>query len=217
MLVELKKEIKRLVIMLQEGKISEYEIELQLRRRFKNEFKSIEKPLLEAIAESRRQAQWNAGTMPNSDYVQKQMDKALDMIESRTKSGLNQNERSSLRYVYDGIKEGIKGNLNWADTVRETLRKLDYKEYHIQTEINTNQAAIDRSSRILDLLETSKDNGNDIFVLYEGMKPQRKFCKLHYGRIFSVAEVLKMQNSFGQPAASYMGGYNCTHRWDPVH
>lgn len=209
--------IKRLIIEYYNKSISEDDLYRKLRKCLEEEVGTKEEYTNQLISELRDYIKWNESTGSFSDYSKQQAEKAVQKIESRYKSAMTANGRSLLRNVYAGIKEGLNGNLDWAETVRDTLRKLDYKEHHINTEIETNQAAVDRARMIMDLLEASETgDGTDVFARYDGLRPQRKFCKLHYGGVFSVAEILQMENSFGQPAAYYMGGYNCTHRWVPV-
>jgi len=210
--------IKRLIIEYYNKSISEDDLYRKLRKALEEEVGSKEESTNRLIDELRDYIKWNDNTGALSDYSRQQADKAVNMIERRYNSAMTANGRSLLRNVYEGIKEGLNGNLDWSETVRDSLRKLDYKEHHINTEIETNQAAVDRARMIINLLESSETgDGTDVFAQYDGLRPQRKFCKLHYGGVYSVAEILEMINSFGQPAAYYMGGYNCTHRWVPFN
>lgn len=47
-------------------------------------------------------------------------------------------------------------------------------------------------------------------------KKTRDFCRQHTGHIYTLKEIQKLRNSFGGPALTEMGGYNCRHEWRPV-
>lgn len=114
--------------------------------------------------------------------------------------------------IFDAIEEGIKGNLNWKEIAAESINKLSAPGVRLNTEIDTHKAAFDRLTRIKNLEESGWQ-----FIEYAGPSGTiRPFCVDHVGRIYSIDEVKKMTNMFGQPALYYMGGYNCRHRWDPV-
>jgi len=44
----------------------------------------------------------------------------------------------------------------------------------------------------------------------------RVFCSKHVGKVYSINEINKMVNDFGQPVLYFRGGWNCRHYWTPV-
>lgn len=124
-------------------------------------------------------------------------------LESRTKEIFNTIQKS--------IAKSITENKDWKTIARESLRKINLEEHHINTEIETTKAALNNLTRF----EQFKDAGITK-LRYEGPKSERNFCKEHLGKVYLVAEVENMLNDFSQPAYSFAGGYNCRHRWVPV-
>lgn len=45
---------------------------------------------------------------------------------------------------------------------------------------------------------------------------KRHYCSEHLGKIYSIAEILKLSNGQGLSVLVYMGGYNCRDRWVAV-
>jgi len=45
----------------------------------------------------------------------------------------------------------------------------------------------------------------------------RDFCRKHLGKIYTIEQILKLNNGQGLSVLIYMGGYNCRHRWEAVY
>jgi hypothetical protein len=52
--------------------------------------------------------------------------------------------------------------------------------------------------------------------LYDGMPAQRPFCKEHLGHVYTLEEIMQMDNGQGLDVLTSLGGYNCVHFWTPV-
>ena len=143
-----------------------------------------------------------------SDYAVKNM----DLIKDATLYKFKTIDRRLIREISRAIEEGIKGDLNWRDTARVALRKYRIHKRHIETELNTTQAALDRLARLEQIRRT------DIrYVRYAGPSGTvRPFCVAHIGGVYRIEEIEGKLNRFRQPALYYMGGYNCRHRWAPM-
>ncbi|MCS7054079.1 MAG: hypothetical protein NZM09_10155 [Ignavibacterium sp.] len=146
-------------------------------------------------------------TTGSSEYLKdaKNMIRSASLQTETIKNNIAKN-------IFKAIDEGIKGNLAWQDIARESLSKINVLGLRIQTEIDTHKAAADRLIRVKNL-----EDGGWKYLRYAGPSGTiRPFCIDHVGRIYSIEEIKKMVNMFGQPALYYQGGYNCRHRWDPV-
>ena len=67
------------------------------------------------------------------------------------------------------------------------------------------------------MFEFAKEAGVERYK-YDGVvnPNSRKFCKINCGKIFSMNEIMSMDNGQGLSVLSSLGGYNCTHFWTPV-
>lgn len=145
-------------------------------------------------------------------YEMREANATLNDIMRRSAGSFKSIDRSILRGVMSGIEEGMKGDLGWRDTARAALRRLDMKKHNIETEINTTQAALDNTVRFSDFSLAGVRQ-----LKYVGPSGTvRPFCAAHINKVYTIEEVKKMVNGFGQPALAYAGGYNCRHRWAPV-
>ena len=145
--------------------------------------------------------------------VQNTLKAELNKIIEREQTIFSNNAKKAQVIIASSLQEdAIKGK-DWETIVRRNLQKLNFEEWHIQTEIETTKAALNNLKRFKDFSEIERD---DLFLRYEGPEPQRNFCKQHYNKIYKMEDVENMINDFGQPAFAYAGGYNCRHRWVPV-
>jgi hypothetical protein len=154
------------------------------------------------------QAEFLSKTTQNSTVIS-HAELALQQIIKNSDTAIKYNEAKIITAVSTALKDAAQFD-NWKDAAREVLGKLNLKEHHIETEINTQQAAIDSVVRIATLENTGKR------IKYTGPAPERSFCQQHIGKIYTIDEADKIINSFGQPALYYRGGYNCRHRWVPT-
>jgi hypothetical protein len=122
-------------------------------------------------------------------------------------------DRAILNGVVKGINDGISGNLSWRDTARIALRRLNLADHHIETNINTVQAALDNTARV------AQFKAADVaYLRYSGPAgTKRPFCMEHIGKVYTVTTVEGMLNGFGQKALIYCGGWGCRHRWGAVN
>lgn len=142
----------------------------------------------------------------------KQADRILNNVMETAMKGFKKIDRLILRGVVDGIQEGLNDNMDWQETARAALRKLQLREHHITTEITTTQAALDNTVRFTDFVASGVER-----LRYDGPAgTTRPWCIEHIDKVYTIDEVRTMVNDFGQPALSYCGGYNCRHRWVPI-
>lgn len=133
----------------------------------------------------------------------------LGTIEENVLYNLRRVDQRVISAVYKAVKKGMAGDMNWRDTARNALRKMNMKRAHIETEIRTTQAALDR------LTNVERVRHSDMkYLRYAGPSgTERPFCVQHIGAVYSIEEAEELYNRFGEPAITYMGGYNCRHRW----
>ncbi|SHK67173.1 CdiA C-terminal domain-containing protein [Rhodothermus profundi] len=97
-------------------------------------------------------------------------------------------------------------------TARRHLERIIRRgERYMFTVANTALAGLDRIQSFSD----AKQAGIQRFR-YVGPPPIRRFCKEHYGKIYTLEEIKKLDNGQGLPVWIYGGGYNCRHRWVAV-
>jgi hypothetical protein len=139
--------------------------------------------------------------------------RAMSTIIDASTQDAKKIDRSIFNGVVKGINAGLTGDFDWRDISRAALRKLNLAEHHIETNINTAQAALDNASRA----EQFK-SGDVAYLRYAGPTgTKRPFCMEHIGKVYPLSVVEQMLNGFGQKAIYYCGGWNCRHRWDAVN
>lgn len=119
--------------------------------------------------------------------------------------------RQASELIAKKVESAQEAGQNWRKASREAMRAAATPLYHIETEVNTFSAAMDRAS----VVNTALVGGAEYFR-YEGPTgTQRLFCKFHVGKIYHISEIRKMTASGGLMVIYYGGGYNCRHRWVP--
>lgn len=147
--------------------------------------------------------QKRVGELPNSTQ------RAIDAITLSANSESKKIDQKIINGVRRGLDEALKGNLNWRDVARVSLRQFDLAENHIETNITTVQAALNNATRF----EQFKSAGVKYLKYVGPSGTVRNFCKEHIGGVYTIDEVLNMLNDFKQRAMFYCGGWNCRHRW----
>ncbi len=107
-------------------------------------------------------------------------------------------------------KKGLEGDYRLF--ARETLKTATSKAHHIETQVLTASAALDRASTI----ESERLAGGEWFRYVGPSIGARSFCAQHVGRVYHISEIMAMTNGMGLSVLYYMGGYHCRHRWDGV-
>lgn len=87
-------------------------------------------------------------------------------------------------------------------------QKIGVQNHIARTITKTGSDAITQAKRINDALEAGIE-----YFKYIGPAPERKFCREHYNKVYSKAEIEQMDNGQGLPVLYYAGGYNCHHQW----
>jgi len=102
------------------------------------------------------------------------------------------------------IKDRIKGRIGVSEHIARTLT-------------DTGQSCLNNVKTMNDYIEAGFT-----YFEYSGPAAERKFCRMHLGQIYSLDEIMKLNNGTGNkgktelPVLYYLGGYNCKHFWQPV-
>ncbi len=141
-----------------------------------------------------------------------------DAINSRLAPILKMAEKASKNFKEDvlnavqlGYKEAAKNGIegDYRAVAREILRKADSKLHHIETQIVTASAALDRASNV----ESERAAGVEWFRYVGPTGNARAFCAQHAGRVYHISEILAMDNGQGLSVLYNMGGWHCRHQW----
>ncbi len=113
--------------------------------------------------------------------------------------------------IVEELRRSARANLGYEE-LRSRLMKRGLGAGEANTLANTGLAQFDNAY----MQEISKRAGIDEF-LYDGVlhPTSRLFCKKHYGHVYTMAEILQMDNGQGLPVVTSCGGYNCVHYWTP--
>lgn len=145
----------------------------------------------------------------------------IEIISSRIAPTIRIVEKNSKNFqssVLDAVQKGLKSAAgkgidgDYRTFARETLKGVIEKAHHIETEIKTAGAAIDRASSI----EAERLAGVEWFRYVGPVGNARAFCAQHAGRIYHISEIMAMDNGQGLSVLYNMGGYHCRHRWESV-
>lgn len=103
---------------------------------------------------------------------------------------------------------------NVRDTVLQIQDNLSPRTLaNLETELFTSTDGVNRAMTL--------KKGNDLGIeRYKYAGPldnkNRDFCREHVGQIFTKDEIADLDNGQGLSVASFMGGFNCRHRWEAV-
>lgn len=114
------------------------------------------------------------------------------------------------RGMADAARKGLEGD--YRAYAREALRPAIKELHHIEAEVNTAGAALDRAGSI----ESARMAGIEWFRYVGPATNPRKFCAFHVGNIYHISEIEAMNNGQGLSVLYYMGGYHCRHQWVAV-
>ncbi len=156
------------------------------------------------------QAEFESGHLSKINDVIKSQ---LAAIIERTRRNFNGRAGRAQKIIQEALEKSYVEGGDWEVYARRDFGKLKLEERHIRTEIDTTKAALNNLKRYRDFAAAQDD---EIHFRYEGPGTERPFCVDHLNKVYSLNEVSRMQNHFGQPAFAYCGGYNCRHRWSPV-
>jgi len=111
------------------------------------------------------------------------------------------------KVVLHEIKRSVAGEYGYA-SLRQKLINRGVGGDDASTLANTSLAQYDNAYHI----EGAQQAGAEFF-LYDGIlvEHSRLFCIEHVGRVYTIAELSKMDNKQGLPVIPSLGGYNCTH------
>lgn len=111
------------------------------------------------------------------------------------------------------IKEGFFQNLSTEEIIErlQDSLNLDKARWRAVTIANTGLSGY--SNTINTKLAT--DLGVQKFR-HAGQKPERAVCREWHGKTFTIDEIKQLDNKQGLPVLTYVGGWNCTHFWEPV-
>ena len=121
--------------------------------------------------------------------------------------------------IYRAVDRGLRNNLSMAEISALLKRTANFGGYRARTAARTAKMGKIR----IEYLENHLKAGCREFE-YAGPtgasssadKP-RKFCQEHLGKIYTVEQLLKLDNGQGLPVIIYMGGYNCRHKLKAIY
>lgn len=141
-----------------------------------------------------------------------------EVISSRIAPIIKLAEKASKSYqenvfvaVQNGLKQAAKKGLegDFREFARETLKGTTQKVHHVETQILTAAAALDRASNI----EAERLAGGEWFRYVGPVGGARSFCAQHVGRVYHISEILAMDNGQGLSVLYHCGGWHCRHQW----
>ena len=110
------------------------------------------------------------------------------------------------------VRRGVSEDLELKDLTRLIDRAFDRGIKAARTVARTARLAQNRA----DYLREAIGSGATRFK-YSGPSAERNFCSHHLGEVYTIKEILELNNGQGLPVLAYMGGYNCRHRWLAVY
>lgn len=155
--------------------------------------------------------QWRDTANKDLVYTETDLENIETLVTFETTSAYNNvraNVDSIRAAVFREIIAGVEPDLNMIVSTNAEITKNQ-----LQTELNTNVAAFQRSITV--------SKGEDLGIthyLYSGglIKTSREFCRERDGNIYTIDEIMKWDNEQGLPADIYLGGYNCRHELLPI-
>lgn len=113
--------------------------------------------------------------------------------------------------ILDELTRGITEGVGPREIEQRIGRVVERSAAHVATVVNTGQAAFDR----LHAFQQAREAGIDRFR-FTGPSPDRPFCREHYGKIYALEEIDRMDNGQGLSVRTHGGGWNCRHTWEPA-
>ncbi len=113
--------------------------------------------------------------------------------------------------IVEELRRSARASLGYEE-LRNRLMKRGLGAGAANTLANTGLAQFDNAY----MQEISRRAGLDSF-LYDGVlhPTSRPFCKKHWGKVYTIDEIMKLDNGQGLPVLTSCGGYNCVHYWTP--
>lgn len=99
------------------------------------------------------------------------------------------------------------------EQLRGALRKEGFAEGRAKTLANTSLSQFDNAYN----MEMAQQGGIEHFKYDGAINPNtRDFCRERVGTVFTLSQIMAMDNGQGLPVLTSLGGYNCTHFWTAV-
>jgi len=114
--------------------------------------------------------------------------------------------------VTNEAKKAINGDLGF-DSLRQKLKNTGLGSDEAYTLANTALAQADNG-----YMAEVASQADVIYYMYDGIisANSRPFCRDHFKRVYTLAELSAMDNHQGLDVASSLGGYNCQHYLTPL-
>lgn len=110
-------------------------------------------------------------------------------------------------HIVRALREGLTTDQT-TNLIRDKVVEL--ADYQIRGIVRTSQTAFDTASVIAPAI----DAGIEKFK-YVGPKPERLFCSERIDKVYTLAQIERMDNHQGLSVLYFRGGYNCQHGWEP--
>lgn len=167
--------------------------------------------LLRLVDRSVRQeleAQFIEARTPGAD---RQLGAAFDRLLTRAVDQLAQGDRDIETEAARAAAQAVREGKSVREAAQLVADRIGAKRHAAETVALTARAGYDRAARI----EVATEAGVERFR-YTGPQPERPFCRKHFGRVFTLAELDQLSNGHGLPVRDYLGGWNCRHRLVPL-
>lgn len=154
------------------------------------------------------EAEFVEARTPGAD---RQLGRAFDRLLTRAVDQLAAGDRDmeteAARAAADAVREGRPVR----EAAQAVADRIGAKRHAAETVALTARAGYDRAARV----EVATEAGVERFR-YAGPEPERPFCRKHFGRVYTLAELDRLSNGHGLPVRDYLGGWRCRHRLAPV-
>lgn len=135
-----------------------------------------------------------------------------DVVSLRFARGYTRMANKIERQVIDAIKERLVNvDVEQKNAIRrifEDVMLSEKQKSYVKTWVHTLEASASQAQ----FIKTSLESGIKYYK-YVGPPPERGFCKQHYGKTYTIDEIVSLSNGQGLDPLLFCGGYNCRHRW----
>lgn len=173
-----------------------YEMKIIANNYFGNE--ALKREILTAIANEYNFSNLNS-VLKSEKEITDELFKSLSPSFAKTKEGI-------ITKVANLVNDGIKEN-EFSKVIAARLEGVigTYRNYS-DSIVNTALAGYDNLSK-------HKDDPENALYRYTGAAPQRPFCRLHYGKVYTRNEIRALNNGQGLDVWTYLGGWRCRHHF----
>ena len=115
--------------------------------------------------------------------------------------------RSEIKSIIEG--DTVRGETAVPYVVMGGFESMNSFRNRVRTLSDTLGLGLSRLEHINSNLEV----GINRFEYSGNPNPERDFCVEHFGRVYTIDEISRLDNGQGLDVLTYCGGYNCRHIW----